>query len=70
MLNRIAELKTKSAERAEYYKKLDFSILAKEFTALVNILNDMEDIVRERDQLKEEIAALKAEQKEEKKNEV
>ena len=55
MLNRINELKNKATERANYYNKIDFPNLANEFTELVNILNEMEAIVRERDELKEKI---------------
>lgn len=55
MLNRIAELKIKATERANYYNKIDFPNLANEFTELVNILNEMEAIVRERDELKEKL---------------
>lgn len=55
MLNRIVELKNKATERANYYNKIDFPNLANEFTELVNILNEMEAIVRERDELKETI---------------
>jgi uncharacterized coiled-coil DUF342 family protein len=55
MLNRIAELKNKATERADYYNKIGFPNLANEFTEFVNILNEMEAVVRERDKLKEKI---------------
>lgn len=58
MLNRIDELRNKATERAVYYNKIDFINLAAEFTQLVNILNEMEAIVRERDELRARIQLL------------
>ena len=58
MLNRITELKNKATERANYYNKIDFPNLANEFTELVNILNEMEAIVTERDELKARIQIM------------
>lgn len=58
MLNRIAELKNKATERANYYNKIDFPNLANEFTELVNILNEMEDIVKEKEELKARVQIL------------
>ena len=52
MLERIAELKNKATERANYYSRIDFPNLAGEFSELVNILNEMENIIKERDELK------------------
>lgn len=60
MLNRINELRDKATERAVYYNKIDFINLAAEFTQLVNILNEMEAIVRERDELKARLQVLEA----------
>ena len=54
MINRINELRNKATERAQYYASINFINLATEFTQVVNILNEMEAIVRERDALKEE----------------
>ena len=54
MINRTNELRNKATERAEYYASISFINLATEFTQLVNILNEMEAIVRERDELKAE----------------
>ena len=54
MINRINELRNKATERAQYYASISFINLAAEFTQLVNILNEMEAIVRERDALKAE----------------
>lgn len=58
MLEKIAELKNKATERANYYTKISFPNLANEFTELVNILNEMENIVKERDRLKVQIQVL------------
>ena len=58
MIEKIHELKIKSTERAEYYTKLNFVNLAAEFTALVNILSEMEAIVTERDELKARIQIM------------
>ena len=58
MLNRISELKNKATERANYYNKISFPNLASEFTELVNILNEMENIVKERDELKAQVQVL------------
>ena len=52
MINRINELRNKATERADYYTKIDFPNLAGEFTELVNILNEMEDIVKEKEELR------------------
>lgn len=62
MINRINELKNKASERAGYYSRIDFPNLASEFTELVNILNEMEEIVRERDALRAELEEMKNEQ--------
>lgn len=70
MIERITELKNKATERANYYSRIDFPNLANEFTELVNILNDMEAIVRERDALKLQIAELTINTQEETTNEV
>ena len=55
MKERLIELRNKAIERANYYSRIDFPNLANEFTELVNILNEMEDIVKERDELKAQI---------------
>jgi hypothetical protein len=51
MINRISELRNKATERANYYTKINFPNLAEEFTEFVNILNEMEEVVRQRDEL-------------------
>ena len=64
MLERIYELKNKAIERANYYTKIDFPNLAGEFTELVNILNEMENIVKEKEELKARIQVLENEARE------
>lgn len=64
MINRINELRNQANERAVYYSNIGFVNLANEFTQLVNILNEMEAIVRERDELKIQIENLKKEKEE------
>lgn len=61
MVERIAELKNKATEKANYYTKISFPNLANEFTELVNILNEMENIVKERDELKARVQTLEEE---------
>lgn len=56
MIERINELKNKATERANYYTRLDFPNLAGEFTEFANILNEIEDVVRERNMLKNQLA--------------
>lgn len=61
MINRINELRNQANERAVYYSNIGFINLANEFTQLVNILNEMETIMHERDELKIQIENLKEE---------
>ena len=58
MIERIAELKIKATERANYYTRIDFPNLAGEFTELINILNEMENIVKEKEELKARVQVL------------
>lgn len=58
MRERLAELKNKATERANYYTKINFPNLANEFTELANILNEMENIIKERDELKAQVQVL------------
>lgn len=58
MLEKINELKNKATERANYYTKINFPNLAGEFTELVNILNEMENIVKEKEELKARVQVL------------
>ena len=61
MLERINALKDKATERANYYSKIDFPNLANEFTELVNILVEMETIVKEKEELKARVQVLEEE---------
>ena len=58
MINKITELKNKATERANYYSKLDFTHLAEEFTEFAIFLAEMENVVRERDELQEKITKM------------
>lgn len=58
MINKIAELKSKATEKANYYSRLGFTHLAEEFTEFVNFLAEMENVVRERDELQEKITKM------------
>jgi hypothetical protein len=58
MIETIHELKQKATERADYYSRINFPNLANEFTELVNILNEMEAIVTERDELKARVQII------------
>lgn len=58
MINKITELKNKATEKANYYSKLDFIHLAEEFTEFANFLAEMENVVRERDELQEKITKM------------
>ena len=61
MINRLTELKNKATERAGYYSRIDFPNLANEFTEFVNFLNEMEDIIKENEELKAQVQAYEAE---------
>lgn len=54
MINRAHELKNKATERAEYYNKIGFSNLAKEFTEFANFLAEIEARLRQEEKDKEE----------------
>jgi uncharacterized coiled-coil DUF342 family protein len=58
MIEKIHELKQKAMDRADYYSRINFPNLANEFTELVNILNEMEAIVTERDELKARVQIM------------
>ena len=66
MIEKISALKNKATERANYYSRINFPNLAGEFTELVNILVEMEEIVKERDELKARIQAMEEEAREKK----
>ena len=64
MINHINELRNKAIERANYYTKIDFPNLAGEFTELVNILNEIENIVKENEELRARVEVLEDEARE------
>ena len=64
MIERINALKLKATERADYYSRIDFPNLANEFTELVNILVEIEAIVKEKDELKARVQVKEAESRE------
>lgn len=43
MIERIVELQNKAAEKASYYLKIGFTILANEFTEFANILAEIKE---------------------------
>ena len=58
MIEKIGALKLQATKRADYYTAISFPNLAKEYMELVNILNEMENIVKERNELKTQVRAL------------
>lgn len=55
MIKRIQELKVIISERANYYSTIGFTNLAKEFTDVLNILNELENMALEQQELKAQI---------------
>ena len=63
-LERVNELKLLYQEEVNYYGNLDFTNLQGKFKALLEILAEIEDVIRERDALKarnEELERTEAE---------
>ena len=58
MINKITELKSKATEKANYFSKVGFTHLPEEFTEFANFLAEMENVVRERDELREKITKM------------
>ena len=58
MIEKIGALKLQATKRADYYTAISFPNLAKEYMELVNILNEMETIVKERDELAGRVSVL------------
>ena len=54
MLKRATELKNKATERAEYYNKINFPILSREFTEFANFLAEIEAHLRLQEKQNEE----------------
>ena len=45
----LTELKTKYQERHDYYKNLGFDVLASEFQGMVDLIGEMEDYLKEKE---------------------
>ena len=71
MVNRIAAIKQKAIERANYYSNIGFTNLANEFTNVGNFLAEIEDVIKNNEELKARVQILeeKATSAQEDKNE-
>ena len=58
---RFAQLKIAITERADYYSNIGFTNLANEFTNVGNFLAEIEDVIKENEELKAQIGAAKNE---------
>ena len=56
--NEISELKLQFDHLTNYYSNFDFPILSNHFRTVVNILNEMENIVKEKEELAARIKDL------------
>ena len=45
----LAEQKTKYQDKADYFKKLGFDVLESDFQAVVQLIGEMEDHLKEQD---------------------
>ena len=45
----LTEQKTKYQERRDYYKKLGFDVLASEFQGVVDLIEEMENYIKEKE---------------------
>lgn len=57
MIKRCEELKNHCNERANYYSKLDFTILAKEFSSVANFLAEIEEVIKNYEEMREAVQA-------------
>lgn len=48
-LEYLAEQKLKYQDKADYFKSIGFDNLASEFQGIVNLISEMEDYIKERD---------------------
>ena len=53
MIKRCEELKNHCNERANYYSKLDFTVLAEEFSSVANFLAEIEEIIKNYEEMRE-----------------
>lgn len=61
MLERIMEVRAQAEKQAQYYTNIGFAQLAADYINTVNILNDMEDIMKENIEMKARLQTLEAE---------
>ena len=54
MIERIEQLKSIITQRANYYSNIGFDNLANEFSNILNILNEMEQLAKDLNKQKEE----------------
>lgn len=57
MIKRCEELKNHCNERANYYSKLDFTILAEEFSSVANFLAEIEEVIKKYEEMRESVQA-------------
>lgn len=64
MIERIEQLKSIITQRTNYYSNIGFDNLANEYSNLLNILNEIEEIAKENKELKTQIQLIKEEARE------
>jgi hypothetical protein len=55
MIKRCEKLKNHCNERANYYSKLDFTILAEEFSSVANFLAEIEEVIKNYEEMRESV---------------
>lgn len=58
MLNRIAAIKQKAIERNNYYSNIGFTSLANEFSEFVKFFNEIENVIKDNEELKARVQTL------------
>ena len=58
MIENLSELKKRITEKADYYEKIEFPVIAGEYREFVNLIAEYEAVVRERDELQEKITKM------------
>lgn len=61
MKERLIQLKEKAIERAGYYCRLDFPILANEFTEFADFLHEMENVINRNEELEARLQSYEEE---------
>lgn len=64
MIKRCEELKNHCNERANYYSKLDFTVLAEEFSSVANFLTEIEEIIKNYEEMREAVQVTETATKE------